>query len=662
MIAMRVFGFILSFVLVFGVFSGDGFAKGEKRVALVIGNGAYATMRELINPINDAKAIAKKLRAADFKVVEVYDAKYRVLRRKLKQFQKQSQNADVKLLFYSGHGLEFDGVNYLVPIDADIEEPNDVQRFSLDLQRMINRMTASGGINIVILDACRDNPFKAQPATRSLRQIASRGFVPIVEDNGSDLAIMFSTAPGAVASDGVGNNSPFTKALVKNIDQRGLDLEALARRVVKDVGIETDNKQRPWTNVSLSRRFYFHSWETADSVERYDWKQAQKENSIAAYQKFLTAYPQGRFAVLAGEFAQKENTIDEYEAYLKVKTNKLHRAAAREAIIKIDNANWAKAKRANNVQELRVYLSYVGHKANRSAALEALRKLDDRDWQTAGKANTVSAYRNYILIWDDNNDDLDGAYLQIAHNRIGQLTEEDVWSSAQTAKAPAGYGDYLKRFPNGVHAAEARKKLTEMEDNVWKRAQQENTAHRYREYVRVPYFRKHKAQAKKLLRETEAEELWVKAELDQLDRSVTTVAKAKRQALQKLVREYQGTPAAGRAEKLLSHLAKSSPGVGTLQGSVGQPRIGQESASNACDRLAANPGDPGRVGAGIGWLPTRAIPGASAPGHPIDTWIQRLPFRHAKQRCVQTHLCRVSSISWHAPTKSPQLRDRPIRS
>ena len=139
----------------------------EKRVALVVGNGSYGVLRPLANPKNDANAVAAKLETAGFEIIKALDADWRSMRGKLKEFRRKSKSADVKLIFYAGHGIQSEGVNYIIPVDADIQIDDDISRFSFDLQRLIADMTVSGGLNIILLDACRDDPIPSNQATRS---------------------------------------------------------------------------------------------------------------------------------------------------------------------------------------------------------------------------------------------------------------------------------------------------------------------------------------------------------------------------------------------------------------------------------------------------------------------------------------------------------------
>jgi uncharacterized caspase-like protein len=235
---------------------------GERRLALVIGNSEYR-YSPIKNPVNDARAVADSLKALGFEVILRENTGMAAMLESIRDFSMRARNSDVRLLYYAGHGIQTKGKNYLIPVDAEIQSEDEIPGKSADLTELIDRLGALGsGLNIVILDACRNNPFKDTVALASDgRRLKFRGATP------SGLAavnaplgtlVAFSTAPGAVAMDGVGGtHSLYTKHLLANIEAPGLPLEQLFKRVRAAVAQETQRVQVPWESSSLMGDFCF---------------------------------------------------------------------------------------------------------------------------------------------------------------------------------------------------------------------------------------------------------------------------------------------------------------------------------------------------------------------------------------------------------------------
>jgi len=232
----------------------------EKRVALVIGNSAYANATPLPNPVNDAGAIAKALTAAGFEVILGLDLDKPGFDGKVRDFASALDGADVALFFYAGHGLQVAGRNYLVPVDAKLQKERDLDFEGLSVDFILKQMELEreNKTNIVILDACRDNPLARNLARSMGTRSASIGKGLAQVETGVGTFIAYSTQPGNVALDGTGANSPFTAALVKGVQAQGRNLTAVMVDVRKDVLAATQGKQVPWDHSSLTGDFYFH--------------------------------------------------------------------------------------------------------------------------------------------------------------------------------------------------------------------------------------------------------------------------------------------------------------------------------------------------------------------------------------------------------------------
>jgi uncharacterized protein YraI len=234
-------------------------AKDQKRVALVIGNAQYRHATELPNPKNDANAMAGLLAELGFTVVTALDAAKADMEGAVREFVKALPGADIALFFYAGHGMQVAGTNYLIPVDAKLEDSTALDFETMDLNLILGHMNADNRISIALLDACRDNPLSRR-FSRSLGSVRSasvgRGLaVPLAA--GGEMLIGFATAPGEVAQDGTGRNSPFTTALLKHMATPGLEIELMLKRVKEEVYNLTDRAQEPWHNSGLRREFYF---------------------------------------------------------------------------------------------------------------------------------------------------------------------------------------------------------------------------------------------------------------------------------------------------------------------------------------------------------------------------------------------------------------------
>ena len=223
--------------------------KEGKRIALVIGNSKYVS-RPLKNPVNDAADMGAVLRDAGFSVIELYDADLNDMRKAIKSYSEQLKDYDVGLVYYSGHGIEFAGRNYFIPVNADIKNEDEIPRQGFDATEIVEKMS-KGNVktSIFILDACRNAPvFSSMKSAKS-------GLAIMQGSTGSVVA--FSAAPGQVALDGNERNSPYTAVLLKQMQVPNKKIEDVIKDTAKLVNEKTQGRQTPWYNSSLIGDFYF---------------------------------------------------------------------------------------------------------------------------------------------------------------------------------------------------------------------------------------------------------------------------------------------------------------------------------------------------------------------------------------------------------------------
>ncbi|MBR1152834.1 caspase family protein [Bradyrhizobium sp. JYMT SZCCT0428] len=326
-------------------------AFADKRVALVIGNSSYRNVAKLNNPANDAAAVAAMLKSAGFDAVESkLDLTVGELRKTLRDFGNRSRDADVAVIYYAGHGIELDGTNYLIPVDATLETDTDVLDEALSLDRVLVAVEPAKQLRLVILDACRDNPF-----TKSMkRTIASRAIgrgLAKVEPSSPNTMIAFAAKAGSTASDGYGKNSPFAAALVNYLAKPGLDLRKAFGFVRDDVLKATNNAQEPFVYGSLGGNDVtlvpappaaVAAPVDQDATMRRDYEFADRVGTKPVWDAFIERYPSGFFTALAK--AQRDKLAA--EAARIDATNKAKAAQEEQARLAAEGARAAEQVKA----------------------------------------------------------------------------------------------------------------------------------------------------------------------------------------------------------------------------------------------------------------------------------------------------------------------------
>ena len=304
---------LIFLVLLFAAVSGQAIA--EKRVALVIGNSAYQHAVQLANPKNDSSDMTAKLESLGFQVVSDQDLDLAGMRRTVRDFLEKLDGADMALFFYAGHGLQVNGNNYMVPVDAQLSGYNDLDFEALPMDLVLSAMERSTKVNLIFLDACRDNPF-AEKLSRSMGTRSGsvgRGLARLGSGVGSLIA--FATQPGNVAMDGAGRNSPFTTALLAHLGTPGQDITRDLIHVRRDVLAATDGKQVPWENSSLTGEVVLKPLATEEpkavspptpqstspdnAVELAYWSTIKDSTDKSFFEAYLQQFPTGAFAALA---------------------------------------------------------------------------------------------------------------------------------------------------------------------------------------------------------------------------------------------------------------------------------------------------------------------------------------------------------------------------
>ena len=387
-------------------------ALAGKRVALVVGNSAYEYTPPLRNPANDAKDLSVALTNLGFEVVTAFDVKAAQFDFALKQFAEKISDVETALFFYAGHGVQFSGHNYLVPVDARLSDEFSLKRETIAADDVVQLLEAGARINLVFLDACRNNPLteqlKRSITTPTRAALVGRGLARM-ETSGGDTLIAFSTAPGEVASDGAGRNSLFAEALLRHVNSPGIDVEVMLKRVTDDVRKATKDRQRPERLSKLSKEFQFKLGDTVQPMstakssnspdeELAYWNEVKDSRKEEWLRGYLDRYPNGVFVSIARD---KIRSLTE-----PAKPN-----------LKRDAATAYNEAIAKGTQEaLRAFAEDFPDDPHVSRVREILAiRLDEDEWKRASREDTPAAYRTYVATFPD------GIHMENARRRIAAL-------------------------------------------------------------------------------------------------------------------------------------------------------------------------------------------------------------------------------------------------
>lgn len=374
------FGILRSFLLSAAAltFSADAFA--ENRVALVIGQSAYASVPALPNPANDARSMSELLTAAGFDVTTAGDLTQNQMRQAVGDFAAKiaGKGPDtVALVFYAGHGVQIDGENFLMPVDVNLQREADVPLQAVRLNDVMNTLSSvPTKLRIVMLDACRNDPFDA------INKTAGRGLALFdTKANSAGSFISYATSPGAEAEDGRGASSPYTTALVVSARERGIAIEEAFKRVRVAVNKETEGRQIPWESSSLTSDFYFFPGPSQPGGKRTSTRTVSEWRTVL----------QGKPAADAYDLVIADDSIEGYDAFVTLYPdpplgNRIRSILDRRR----EMVAWSVAVNANSVDAFAFFLASY---PNSDLAATA-RKLQDRLRNRPQQANPLAANAN----------------------------------------------------------------------------------------------------------------------------------------------------------------------------------------------------------------------------------------------------------------------------
>ena len=392
-----------------------------KRLALVIGNSDYVSS-PLRNPVNDAVLMERTLKSLGFSVTALRNAEQREMERAIGEFGRRLRGGGIGLFYYAGHGMQVDGDNYLLPVDANPMSESDLRYEAVPVGKLLNQMEAAGnGMNIVILDACRNNPF-----ARSFRS-ASKGLAQVSAPSGT--FISYATGPGKVAADGEGGNGLYTEKLVAHLATPGLKLEEVFKRVRADVQRESMGKQVPWDSSSVTGDFFFlpsgvqptlSTSATATTPQvastgaiRADesaWRDIENSRDPEDFQFFLEVFPESPLAKTAKfKLRRLERKQPKAKAEQQQIAEEAKRLEEERKRLAAEKRQLAEAKRKAKVERKRQEeLAAISQKKEKhSDANDSLsgsritpEKIKD-DYLAAGAKNTIQGYRLFVQRYEN---------------------------------------------------------------------------------------------------------------------------------------------------------------------------------------------------------------------------------------------------------------------
>jgi len=410
-----------------------------RRVALVIGNNKYKNVSALINPSNDANDVSTSLQRLGFSVRRVLDATFDEMRKGLLDFARNARGSDVAIVFFAGHGIEVGGENYLIPVDAELKADVDVDHEAIALKNILPLVENASKLGLVILDACRNNPFASKMQRTIRTRAVSRGLAAI-EPTGNVL-VAFAAKEGTTAADGEGRNSPFTASLLRHLETPGLEINFLFRNVRDDVIQSTRREQQPFIYGSLSKEAIYLKAALpvpappvvqGPGADEVTWSLLKETHDAEALRRFIAQFPKSS---LRREAEQRIAAIDAEAAAAAAK------AAAQPKLPAPDEVVWNLVKDTRDPAQLKLFLSQFPNSGHRAEAERRLAVLNAE--AAAAAAALAEAARK-------------------PQAPSGPAPEEVAWNLVKETRDPQQLALFLRQFPKSGHTAEAEKRIASL--------------------------------------------------------------------------------------------------------------------------------------------------------------------------------------------------------
>jgi uncharacterized caspase-like protein len=470
-------------------------SQGERRIALVIGNGAYRSedLKPLANPTNDADDVAAALKGFGFEVLAHKNLDRRKMKDAIAEFGRKANNADAALFYFAGHGIQIKNQNYLMPVDAAVRSEADAVDEGVNVNFPLEEMdNAKARVNLVMLDACRNNDFSGKFRSGTSRGLAAPGSVP------KGTVIVYATDPGNVASDGTGRNGLFTAGLLAGFKGQDLSLDGVLTTASTLVEERSGGKQMPYVNgpKTVQKNFYFifqgpatvnvQPQATPSDPETETWRTAERANSEGAYRAYLDGYPKGKYAIAAriAIDALKPSPAKPVDKPAEKPTAAVPPAPTLATPLKPATVTdpetefWSEVKTSGTKEYVDAYLKQYPKGKFVALARVEQKKIDDKE--KADKAR-VEAERKAAQARED------AERKQLAEREKQERIKAELnqWESAKRENSSAAYTGYLNSYPSGPYSvlAQLAKEKAQRED-VEKARQEEERRKQVAEQVR----------------------------------------------------------------------------------------------------------------------------------------------------------------------------------
>ena len=413
-------------------------AAESSKVALVIGNGAYRNVAALPNPTKDSADVAAAFRRLGFSVRLVTDASYDDMRRAMLDFSHDARDSEMAVVFFAGHGMEINGDNWLIPVDAELRTDLDAEQEAISLRAVTLMVSAASKLGLVVLDACRNNPFAAKIKRTNATRAVTRGLSRVEPAN--SVLVVYAAKDGTTAADGAGGNSPFTTAFLKYLETPGIEINFLFRNVRDDVILATKNEQEPYVYGSLSKEAIYLvpppiGGAATSSADQSAWSMLKDTADEAALRRFTSQYPKSELRKDA------EARIAALEAA----------QAAKPPPPSPDEVTWTLLKETTDAAALKRFTAQYPNSPlradaeARAAALTTSKTSqptppedDDVTWQQLKGTTDVAALTRFVTQFPDSKSRKE------AEARIAALTTpfDGKWTTVVSCRAAEGAGSF----------------------------------------------------------------------------------------------------------------------------------------------------------------------------------------------------------------------------
>ena len=442
-------------------------ARAQDKVALIVGNGTYQNVPVLPNPPHDAADVAAAFARLGFSVQVVTNASYEDMRRALLKFSGQARNAQMAVVFFAGHGMEMDGDNWLIPVDAELKTDLDVDQEAISLHSVMLMVSVASKLGLVVLDACRNNPFLGKMKRTIVTRSLSRGLSRIEPTN--NVLVAYSAKDGTTAADGNGRNSPFTAAFLKYLEVPGLEVNFLFRDVRDDVIAATGGEQQPFVYGSLSKEaIYFKAPPVApappaaDAADAAAWSLLKETTDGAALKRFVAQYP---------------NSPQRKDAEARIAA--LEEAAATKPVPpRPDEVTWELLKETTDEAALKRFVAqYLNSPLRKDAeariaalkAAEAAKPVpprpDEVTWLLLKDTTDDAALKRFMTQYPNSplRKDAEARIAALAAARAAEPVppqpEQIAWAMVKDSKDPDQLRRFIQQFPNSTQRPDAEQRI-----------------------------------------------------------------------------------------------------------------------------------------------------------------------------------------------------------